>query len=492
MGLDELKPGNTKRAQATAIKAFKTFVKAENVDFDYVKRCIEKDDTGKCLVSILDKFVATQVAPSVALIDNLPELPVEAAVTLSPAMLLLEVLNHPADFTALEDSAAQAAVASTAQASAAPASAAAVPTIYTHVNRLLDRVAHPAGVTDALTSHSFRRRGAQHVNGCDGLTQRWIFDRGAWNMSTTNKGFNYIFNTSREDHKVSKALSGYDTQTEVKALDLKPFDAETRSKITGFQRLLFTACYKMENAAYNLSQHVLDVLTAYLILHYPRMKKLQDGGLVVRMEASAAGAGASVAELLAWSSHLASCQSIDLRKNKEQASTIIADRSNQNKIIDHQRSMIDQLMEHIKRQDERLGNLETKMDGTALQSTSKKRQHEPGEDQDKRKRRRGSATYLHCVWFAWYAQEPRTWQSAISKQQKSDAKLLVAFMKLFLSDGFVLDTSRGAGAVLKHLRILHRSGVLIAKIERHQRLLQTTAIRDPAPGHTQNILEPVV
>ncbi|ETO59028.1 hypothetical protein F444_22594, partial [Phytophthora nicotianae P1976] len=90
--------------------------------------------------------------------------------------------------------------------------------------------------------------------------------------------------------------------------------------------------------------------------------------------------------------------------------------------------------------------------------------------------------------FAWYAQEPRTWQSAISKQQKADAKLHVASMKLFLSDGFVLDTtvpdyrdrvvtlgkhavaavleflvqqmitSRGAGAVLKHLRILHRCG----------------------------------
>ncbi|ETN15630.1 hypothetical protein PPTG_06865 [Phytophthora nicotianae INRA-310] len=81
------------------------------------------------------------------------------------------------------------------------------------------------------------------------------------------------------------------------------------------------------------------------------------------------------------------------------------------------------------------------MGGTALQNTSKKRQHEPGEDQDKRKRRRGSATYLYCVWFAWYAQEPRIWQSAIFKQQKSDAKLLVAFMKLYVSDGFVLDTT---------------------------------------------------
>ncbi|KAJ8518614.1 hypothetical protein ON010_g18190 [Phytophthora cinnamomi] len=113
------------------------------------------------------------------------------------------------------------------------------------------------------------------------------------------------------------------------------------------------------------------------------------------------------------------------------------------------------------------------------------------------------------------------WQAPISKQQKSDAKLLVAFMKLFLEDGFVLDstapdfrdrvldlgksaeeavlrflaerdiTSRGSGAVLKHPRSLHRSGDLNAKIDRHQRLLHTAAIRDPAPGYTQDVLEVV-
>ena len=54
MGLSELKPGNTKRAQVTAVKAFKAFVKAENAEFDYVRQCIEKDDTGKCIVSVLD------------------------------------------------------------------------------------------------------------------------------------------------------------------------------------------------------------------------------------------------------------------------------------------------------------------------------------------------------------------------------------------------------------------------------------------------------
>ena len=57
------------------------------------------------------------------------------------------------------------------------------------------------------------------------------------------------------------------------------------------------------------------------------------------------------------------------------------------------------------------------------------------------KRRRVSAcTYLKDVWFAWYAQEPRLWDShdGANKRKKSDAKILVAFMKLFISDGFRL------------------------------------------------------
>ncbi|POM76750.1 Hypothetical protein PHPALM_5973 [Phytophthora palmivora] len=198
------------------------------------------------------------------------------------------------------------------------------------------------GVSDALTSRSFHRGGAQHVNGRDGLTLRWIFDRGARNMSTTNKGFNYIFITSRGDRKVSKALSGYDSETNVNALDLKPFDTETQG---------------MESVKYNLSQHVLDILTAYLFLHYPLMNKLQaDGQVVRRLESAAANVEASVTELLAWSSHLVVCQAMIPETSQEQTTTPITEQSNQSKIIDHQRSVIDQLMGHIKREDERMDN----------------------------------------------------------------------------------------------------------------------------------------
>ncbi|KAG6594287.1 Secreted RxLR effector peptide protein [Phytophthora cinnamomi] len=71
---------------------------------------------------------------------------------------------------------------------------------------------------------------------------------------------------------VSKALSGYDLEAEVKVPDLKPFEAETQKKIVSVQHSLFVTCYKMESAKYNLSLQAVDVLAAYIVLHYSMMK----------------------------------------------------------------------------------------------------------------------------------------------------------------------------------------------------------------------------
>ncbi|ETN19872.1 hypothetical protein PPTG_21184 [Phytophthora nicotianae INRA-310] len=56
MGLEELAPVNTKRAKATAVAAFMRFLKAEGVTEEYVRACIERDESGKCFVSVMDKF----------------------------------------------------------------------------------------------------------------------------------------------------------------------------------------------------------------------------------------------------------------------------------------------------------------------------------------------------------------------------------------------------------------------------------------------------
>ncbi|POM79087.1 Hypothetical protein PHPALM_3303 [Phytophthora palmivora] len=370
--------------------------------------------------------------------------------------------------------------------------------IYTHVNRLLDR-------------HSFRRGDAQHVNACDGLTQRWIFDRGAWKMSTTNTGFNCIFNTSREDHKRIRHTK------KVKALSSKLFDAETQEKIAGVQRFLFATCIRMKSSKYNLSQQVIDILTAYLIIHYTLKIDLQADGLGVRrVEAAAAQTGVSVAELLAWSSHLAACQNTKRKASQEQAITSSKKPSEESKIIYHQRSVVDQLMEHTKRQDERMDNLEAKIDGTTSDNKSKKRQQEPSQEQVKPKRQRGSVTHLHTTWFAW--SRDRLLERQNGRHPTPSHKPLVALMNLFVADDLKLDPSavdyrdqvlelgrkaeaavlvflsdraiksRSSTAVRKHLLDLYVSGSLNDLVAKHIRFSQSAAFNDP---DRQNPLEPV-
>ncbi|KUF87424.1 N-lysine methyltransferase SMYD2-A [Phytophthora nicotianae] len=246
-----------------------------------------------------------QTAPSPSVIDNLPETPDQAAISLSPDVPLLE-LDHPADTTGL-------GVPSTT-------GVATTPTVYSHVNRVLDRITVAAGVDAPLTSHSFRHGGAQHANGSGELTARWIFDRGAWNMSTTNKGFNYIFNTSKEDHK---------------------------------------------EARHNVNQAVLDVLTSTVIRHYPLLKNLNaEAPAVKRIDACVAEAGCSLAELLAWSSHLASpepvCEELKPQCTTQPPSQALA-RSAEQKIIDHQTTVINHFIEHVKLQDSRMDALEAKL-----------------------------------------------------------------------------------------------------------------------------------
>ncbi|POM64836.1 Integrase catalytic core protein [Phytophthora palmivora] len=122
MDLDQFKHGNNKRAKDTATAAFQWFVESEHVEFDYVKQCIEQDniasdlslvrkrnltvDAGEvffvrfirmktyekqgvlrfpdagfvtCPPHAMTAVIITQIAPIAALIDNLTNIPMDAA-----------------------------------------------------------------------------------------------------------------------------------------------------------------------------------------------------------------------------------------------------------------------------------------------------------------------------------------------------------------------------------------------------------------------------
>ncbi|POM64158.1 Hypothetical protein PHPALM_20347 [Phytophthora palmivora] len=333
-------------------------------------------------------------------------------------------------------------------------------------------------------------------------------------MSTTNKGFNYIFNTSKEDHMVSKILSGHDTSTNTAIQDLRLFDSQTRSTISSFQHHLFSTCHNLQTAQHNVNQAVLDVLTSTVILHYPLLKRLNaEAPAIKRIEACTTEAGCSLVELLASSSHLANpelpCED-SKPSSAHQTSKQSLTRNTEQKVIDHQAAVINHFIEHVKLQDARMDALEAKLNGPR-QGAHKRQNPETSQcdvSQAKKKQRRSTVTHL-------------TTTVAGTHRVAAEVKKLVAYMKLFLDDGFILDTtqasyrdhvlslrtraeksvlmfleehnisSRGPGAVLKYLRSLHRAGALNSKIERHEQLLQTQAIQDPAPGYTQNILEQI-
>jgi hypothetical protein len=129
------------------------------------------------------------------------------------------------------------------------------------------------------------------------------------------------------------------------------------------------------------------------------MKKLDVDTLVIRrLGMTVVNSGASVAELLAWSSHLATYKRTKPSQEGEQpqAATTHKEPTSESKIIDHQSSVIDHLVAHIKRQDERLDSLEATVKGIPAEDMSNKHQQEPSQDQEKHKRRCTSLTHLHA------------------------------------------------------------------------------------------------
>ena len=117
------------------------------------------------------------------------------------------------------------------EAASGPANTRA-PGVHSYVNRILKKSAKRAGVESELTSHSFRHGGAQHANGNPQLSAQWIFDRGAWNLTATNKAFSFIFNTTNEDQKIARVSSGWSANENVHVSDLSVFDTNSLFKIS--------------------------------------------------------------------------------------------------------------------------------------------------------------------------------------------------------------------------------------------------------------------
>lgn len=152
------------------------------------------NDYATCPLLRLAVALASQVTPGSVVFANLPEDHMQA-LAVTPTTPLIDVLDNPAEN--LEPDAGGGGVGSGRGS-------------HRYLNRMLDCNAVAAGVEEHLSSHSIHRwgGGAQHANPSSALTAHRIFDRGAWNMSTTSEAFAYVFNTPSEDARVARVSAG--------------------------------------------------------------------------------------------------------------------------------------------------------------------------------------------------------------------------------------------------------------------------------------------
>ncbi|KUF78420.1 hypothetical protein AM587_10008642 [Phytophthora nicotianae] len=288
----------------------------------------DKSNFLTCPLHALGVALAMPGAPCAALLDQLPELVSNNCENLDEDAPLHDLLS--ADPTTLQVAVVPTGVAATevdctstlplafsqinearpslTNADVQEPTEAKAPTkrgedsVQAYVNRMLKRVTEPAGATSFLTSHSFRRGGAQHANGDDHLAAQWIFDRGAWDMTKTNKAFAYITNTAREDRKVARVLSGWKADESPTILDVAALDHASQERLGRLQMFLFSSCTGLKQQRLNVSTKVLSVLTAYLVRNYPQLKELAPASpIVTRVEECLVSADITIADTLAWS-----------------------------------------------------------------------------------------------------------------------------------------------------------------------------------------------
>ncbi|KAH9108131.1 hypothetical protein LEN26_014178, partial [Aphanomyces euteiches] len=219
------------------------------------------------ITSIAAAFVM-QTTPDVALLGHLPDSQDQIQLDSVPSMPLMDLLNG--SLGADSSSAPKADV----EVKKSVTQLTALPGVHSHINRLLNRISKPAGVEAELTSHSFRRGGAQHANSSAELSPQWIFDRGSWNMTVTNKAFAYVFNTSNEDQKVVRVLSSWPASASVMGPTLDALYAAIRVDVSRLQERLFTACVGMQEKKFNINGEVTTFLMGYLLRSYPMFKAL--------------------------------------------------------------------------------------------------------------------------------------------------------------------------------------------------------------------------
>lgn len=494
-----------------------------------------------CPLFALASALAMQRAPSSALLSQLPALVTPAAIAADDSAPLYALLE--ADVSDLRAAATAAEIGNSKHKEDDASGKEGndnddadnkktkmiknVVGVHGYINRLLKRLSPPRQVTEKLTSHSFRRGGAQHANGCDRLSAQWILDRGGWSMSATNKGFAYIFNTPREDRKVARVLSGWHPDQKPVLADAAQLDSRAKEGLGLLRDRLFASCSGHARAELDVDKTVLDALTVTLVRHYPRAKALQENApLVLRLEACVTEAGHDSLQLLSWSAALEAAASDGAAESGAGSGGGDSGGAGGTNAVaggaaQHSAAIIAELVAMNRAMSERLRVVETAL--LAKQGKSVRAREEPVHEQAEvserpvKKRKKAAATNPAATWYEWYTRVPRLWEAG-DKQRRSEARHLVAFMRLFLVDGYELLessdkfrdevlalgevaeaaalaflrerglTAASSGTVLREMRKLHRAGELNDHIAAYRVLRAANRIVDPSPAPSLDVL----
>uniref|UniRef100_H3H3F3 Uncharacterized protein n=1 Tax=Phytophthora ramorum TaxID=164328 RepID=H3H3F3_PHYRM len=103
-------------------------------------------DFATCPLLAIAVALATQTAPTISVLSQLPEQTNVSQTSLSPSTPLIDLLDHPQVVTPPQDSAGEAGDGTSTDTA---------PGMHSYVNRVLDRIAEKAGAVEHLTSHSF-------------------------------------------------------------------------------------------------------------------------------------------------------------------------------------------------------------------------------------------------------------------------------------------------------------------------------------------------
>ncbi|KUF94867.1 hypothetical protein AM587_10001793 [Phytophthora nicotianae] len=396
--------------------------------------------------------------------------------------------------------------------------------IHAYVNRVVksaSAVQAKANPTGNLTSHSFRRGGAQHANSDPLLSAQWIFDRGSWNMTATNKAFAYVFNTTSEDQKVARVLSGWDSSKKPPVPTLSWFDFASREQALELGNLLFQTSINTQDPEKKLNGRVAEVLVASLIQHFPEVLERYPMCLyATRMRECLMAVGLSRAQMLAWSSEL---QGKVTRKDLVENEVDEEKLTREEKLINHQNRIIGELIAMNRSLTDRVSLLERGVSQAVASSSPSSNATQVGADCSEspaKSKTCGSKALPKgpaAIWFEWYAKTPRLWDVCGDRQRKSAYKQTVNYMKLFLPNGFHLDPStstycdqvlrvgqeaeanllnffqeqgskrKSGSSALKQLRKYYNGGKLNKLIEAYRARVATEGITDPAPRETHDL-----